>query len=119
MPELQAVFTELSAILRPHARKLVVKTDSATELYVDTRHLMKNKKPLFFGAVQARKSSVSFHLMPIYMEPALLDAVSPELKARMQGKSCFTFTAIDKQLFRELAGLVKAGYASYKAQGYV
>jgi hypothetical protein len=50
--------------------------------------------------------------------PCLLDSVSSDLKRRMQGKSCFTFTFIDKKLFGELAGLAKAGYASYREQGY-
>lgn len=119
MPELQSVFTELSSILRSYAGKLEIKTDSQSELYVDTRHIMKNKKPLFFGAVQIKKNYVAFHLMPVYVQPALLDSVSSNLKRRMQGKSCFNFTAIDKKLFRELAGLVKSGYASYQEQGYV
>lgn len=55
---------------------------------VDTRHIQKNKKPLFFGAVQVKKSYVSYHLMPVYLEPDLLAPSSSELKARMQGKSC-------------------------------
>jgi hypothetical protein len=37
----------------------------------------------------------------------------------MQGKSCFNFAEIDKPLFKELASLTKAGFASYKAQGFV
>lgn len=118
MPELQFVFAELSLILRPYAAKLEIKTDSQTELYVDTRHIMKSRKPLFFGAVQIKKSYVTFHLMPVYVQPALLDSVSSDLKRRMHGKACFNFTAIDRKLFRELAGLAKAGYASYQEQGY-
>lgn len=119
MPDLTAVFTELKAIMAPYAKALDAKKDDACELYVDTRHIQKNKKPLFFGAVQVKKSFVSFHLMPVYLKPELLDAVSPELKARMQGKSCFNFTDVDTALFRQLAALTKAGFASYKQQGFV
>lgn len=119
MPDLQAVFAELSSILRPYAAKLETKADTQVELYVDTRHIMNNKKPLFFGAVQIKKNYITFHLMPVYVQPALLESTSPELKRCMQGKSCFNFTAVDKALFKELAGLVKAGYASYKVLGYV
>jgi hypothetical protein len=57
--------------------------------------------------------------MPVYLKPELLASVSPELKARMQGKSCFNFTPIDPQLFQELAGLTKACYISYEEQGFV
>lgn len=119
MPELQPVFDELRTILHPYAVKLEVKTDASTELYVDTRHILKTGKPLFFGAVQLKKNYVSFHLMPVYLQPTLLESVSSSLQQHMQGKSCFNFTAIDKALFKELAGLAKAGYVIYKEQGYV
>ncbi|TVP45853.1 MAG: hypothetical protein EA350_08145 [Gemmatimonadales bacterium] len=119
MSDLQPVFAALSSILRPYAATLDMKTDSPTELYVDTRHIMKSKKPLFFGAVQIRKNYVAFHFMPIYLQPALLDSVSPELLRHMQGKSCFNFTVTDEPLFGELAALVEAGYASYREEGYI
>ncbi len=119
MSDLNAVFTELRAILAPYAAKLDPKKDDPTELYIDTTHMQKNKKPLFFGAVQVKKSFVSFHLMPVYLKPELLDGMSPELKRRMQGKSCFNFAEIDKRLFKELTAITKAGFASYKEQGFV
>ena len=119
MPNLDAVFTELQAIMEPYAKVLERKKDDATELYVDTKHLQKNMKPLFFGAVQIKKSYVSYHLMPVYLKPELLDGMSSELKARMQGKSCFNFTELEKPLLKELAALTKASHASYKAQGFV
>jgi hypothetical protein len=119
MPDLSLVFAELRSIMAPFAAKLEVKQDDDTQLYVDTRHTQKNKKPLFFGAVQLKKSFVSFHFMPVYATPELLAGTSEKLMARMQGKSCFNFTAVDKELFKELAALVKAGYASYKEQGVV
>ena len=119
MSDLDAVFIELTSIMAPYARTLDAKKDDTSELYVDTRHIQKNKKPLFFGAVQVKKSFVSFHLMPVYLKPELLAGLSPELKARMQGKSCFNFTQVDKPLFKQLAALTKAGFASYKEQGLV
>lgn len=119
MPELHAVFAALRSIMAPYAATLEAKKDDATQLYLDTRFLQKNKTPLFFGAVQIKKSYVSFHLMPVYAKPELLDGISPALKKRMQGKSCFNFTEIDPPLFTELAALTKAGFASYKAQGFV
>ena len=119
MPDLNLVFTELKSILEPFAAQLDTKKDDAAELYVDTRHIQKNRKPLFFGAVQLKKSYVSFHLMPVYTHPELLDGLSPALKKRMQGKSCFNFTEVDPPLFKELASLTQAGCASYEALGYV
>lgn len=119
MASLDTVFAGLRAIMAPYAARLDAKKNDETELYVDTRHIQKNKKPLFFGAVQLKKAYVSYHLMPVYVKPELLSGLSPDLKARMQGKSCFNFTSLDAQLLTELAALTKAGYASYKEQGYV
>lgn len=119
MSRLDAVFAELKSVMQPYALKLDTKIDDAVELYVDTRHIQKNKKPLFFGAVQVKKSYVSFHLMPVYSKPELLKKLSPGLKARMQGKSCFNFAEIDHLLFKELGALTEAGFQSYKEQGFV
>jgi hypothetical protein len=119
MPDFTAVFAELRKILAPYAAQLDAKKDDETELYLDTRHIQKNKKPLFFGAVQIKKSYVSFHLMPVYVKPELLASASAELKARMQGKSCFNFSALEPALITELSALTKASYASFKEQGFV
>jgi len=119
MPDLNAVFTELRSIMAPYAAKLSPTKDDPAELYVDTKFIQKNKKPLFFGAVQIKKSFVSFHLMPVYIKPELLDGLSPGLKSHMQGKSCFNFSEVDGPLFKELSSLTKTGFASYKEQGFV
>ncbi len=37
----------------------------------------------------------------------------------MQGKSCFNFSDVDEPLFKELAALTQAGYASYEEQGFI
>ncbi|MBA3573260.1 MAG: hypothetical protein H0W34_15095 [Pyrinomonadaceae bacterium] len=57
--------------------------------------------------------------MPVYAFPELLEGISPELKKRMQGKSCFNFTAVEPKLFKELAKLTKAGFARFKAEKFV
>ena len=59
------------------------------------------------------KAYVSFYLMSIYACPDLLQSMSPELKQRMQGKSCFNFKEVDEKLFKELAQLTKAGAAKF------
>ena len=119
MSELAAVYAELRQIMAPYAAQLVATRDDAKELYVDTRHLQKNKKPLFFGAVQVKKSFVAYHLMPVYLQPELLATASPELKARMQGKSCFNFKVAEPALFQQLSALTAQAFASYQAQGFV
>lgn len=73
-------------------------------------------REVWFGAVGPRKSYVSYHLMPVYMFPDLLKSASPELKKRMQGKSCFNFKEVDEKLFDELAKLTEQGYKRFKAE---
>ena len=65
--------------------------------------------------VQTGKTYVAYHLMGVYGNPKLLQACSPALKARMQGKSCFNFTKIDEPLFRELADLTARSLAGMKS----
>src|SRR6266480_6538996 len=107
------VFAKLRAIFKPYAKKMVVVQDTPKCYYLDTRYIMKNKKPLCFGAVRLGKNYVSFYLMTVYASPDLLKTMSPELKKRMQGKSCFNFKETDKQLFTELKTLTAAGAARF------
>jgi hypothetical protein len=111
------VLDQLRAILQPYAEHLVVKSEPGGDYYLETRHLMKNKQPLFFGSVKTQKNYVSFYLMPVYVFPDLLKEASPELKKRMQGKSCFNFKAVDPVLFSELASLTEKGFTRYQQEG--
>lgn len=116
---LDAVFSELRAIMLPHASRLRCAADSEGRLSLDTQHIQKNGKPLWFGGVEIRKSYVSYHLMPVYLNPELLESASPELRKRMQGKSCFNFKSSDPELFAQLARLTEAGIEDYERQGFV
>lgn len=118
MSQLATVFAALREIMKPYAAKLETTTDTDTELYVNTRHVQKNGKPLFFGAVLVKKNFVGYHLMPVYVEPKLLDHVSPALRMRMQGKSCFNFTKVDPRLFQELSDLTRAAFEHYQEQEF-
>jgi hypothetical protein len=119
MSELEATFAELRKAMLSVAADLPRATDAKEHLYVNTKHIQPNKKPLFFGAVQLRKKAVSYHLMPVYSHPELLARISPELKKRMQGKSCFNLSSADKTLIAELRSLTEASFQAYKKEGYV
>ena len=80
--------------MREYANQLDCTVDNDEELYLNTKHIQKNKKPIWFGAVQIKQRYVSYHLMPVYVNPELLKGISPELKKRMQGRSCFNFTTV-------------------------
>lgn len=105
MPDFDATFAALSGILRRHAVGMSLRTDQPGHLYVELSPAGANARPRFFGAVQAKKAYVSYHLMPVYEDPALLSGTSEALRRKMQGKSCFNFTAVDPALFQELDGL--------------
>jgi hypothetical protein len=107
------VFAKLKAIFQPYAKKMDIAQDSQTYYLLNTRHIMKNKQPLCFGGVRLGKAYVSFYLMSVYAFPDLLKSMSPELKRRMQGKSCFNFKEVDEKLFKELAQLTRAGAAKF------
>ncbi|HEY3040891.1 MAG TPA: hypothetical protein VGJ66_19285 [Pyrinomonadaceae bacterium] len=106
-------FEKLKAILKPYESKLVVVHDTDRNYYLDTNYVMKNKHRLFFAAVRIGKAYVSFHLMPVYASSDLLQAMSPELRRRMQGKSCFNFKTVDEKLLEELEKITKAGFKKF------
>ena len=70
-------------------------------------------QPMWFGGVQKMKNYVSFHLMPVYSHASLAATIPPDLKKRMQGKSCFNFKAVDLALFEQLEVLTRAAAAVY------
>ena len=110
-------FKELRSILSKYETHLKVTSNKTDSYNLNAGYSEKFKKGTYFGGVVINKNYVSFHLMPVYVNPKLLDDISPELKKRMQGKSCFNFQSIDKKLFRELANLTKKGSERYKVKG--
>jgi hypothetical protein len=116
--DFDGAFTALREILRPYAAHLVVKQDEPDVYYLDAPPTDRAPKGTFFGAVQVKKAYVSYHLMPVYIFPELLDGASPELRKRMQGKSCFNFKRLEPELFGELAELTRAGFGRYGSDGY-
>lgn len=113
------VFTALKRLLERHAGRLFVKVDEPGNYYLETMAFSNRGMRMFFGAVQIKKSYVSFHLMPVYGCPALREGMSPELKKRMQGKSCFNFTSVDEKLFRELGRITDAGFKKFHSAKYI
>ena len=127
--EFQSVFARLRDILKAHADGFTVGRDTANHYRLEapagpaTLRAWGGKvksRTIPIAWVQVGKAYVSYHLMGIYGNPKLLDRCSKELKARMQGKSCFNFKTVNESLFEELerlttkliAGMRKAGYIS-------
>lgn len=117
-PDYSDVFATLKAILVKHAKKLNVTADNDKEYTLLTKSpspFPQHKgKGLYFASVRAGKAYVSYHLMPLYAAPELVKTVKPELKKRMQGKSCFNFkTQPTPEQKLELARITKEGLLSY------
>lgn len=132
MPELQSVFDELHRRLAVHedaflasrnptdanapsSRKVdVPSSDSYLLLGAPTA---KYPDGQWFAGIRLGRRYVSYYLMSVYAEPAAFDDISPELRRRMQGKSCFNFSRVDQDLFDELTDLTARGRDLYAAAG--
>jgi hypothetical protein len=114
--EFAAVQSRLKAIMEPYeGGSLKAKANKpGNYVLVGPATESSRGREVSFGSVQIRKNYVSYHLMPVYVFPDLLDRISPELRKRMQGKSCFNFKRLDEKLFRELARLTDKGYKRFK-----
>jgi len=110
----QKIFDALKPVFEEYAGRLAIQVDKPSEYYLETKTAIRKGHRLQFGGVKIGKAYVSFHLMPIYMNPKLQSTISPELKKRMQGKSCFNFTTLDPSHVAELKKLTKAGFDEFK-----
>ena len=113
----QEVFDVLKPVFEEYSGRLAIQVDRPGEYYLETKTAIRKGQRLQFGGVKIGKAYVSFHLMPIYMNPKLQASISPELKKRMQGKSCFNFTSVEPGHIAELKKLTKAGFEEFKTWG--
>jgi hypothetical protein len=110
-----ATFAALRAILEPHAKRLTVTVDEPGHFELASPTMTDRAgRPLFCAAVQINKNYVSYHLMPVYVNTALRNSLSPALRKRMQGKACFNFTTVEPGQLKELAAVTKKGIARFK-----
>ena len=112
----QEIFESLKAIFVPYTDRLAVQVDKPDQYYLETKTPIRKGHAFQFGGVKIGKAYVSFHLMPI-MTAKLQAAISPELKKRMQGKSCFNFTHVEPDQIHELKKLTKAGFEEFQTWG--
>jgi hypothetical protein len=114
----EEVFATLKQVFRPHLRRLDVQADTGDEYTLVGRVPSPFKQhkgnPMFFASVRIGKAYVSFHLLPLYMNPTLTATISPALKKRMQGKACFNFKSMpDAALLADLKRLTQDGFKSF------
>ncbi len=118
MPDLAPVTERLRDLWRGRAAGLAITKDGPDGFTVEIPGY--EGEPLgYVGGVRQGKRYVSLYYMGVYAEPALVEAMTPALRARMQGKACFNFTTLDEglisQLDRLIAGTIDAHVASIPA----
>lgn len=104
---LQPVHERLKAIFAPYRDRLTVSGDAPDGMMLELPGF-EGQTWGFVGGTRLNKHYVSFYLMGVYGDAGLAATISPELRRRMQGKSCFNFNKIDEPLFRELEALTAA-----------
>jgi len=113
-PNLAAVHERLRAILAPYRGRLRVANDGPGGMTLELPEYA--GQPWGFAAgTRLGKRYVSYYLMGVYGDDGRAAAISPELRKRMQGKSCFNFTRIDEPLLQELEALTATSIARQPA----
>jgi hypothetical protein len=126
--DLGALFARLRSILQQHAGQFCVGDDTATCYCLEANpgpatlrawkgNVKRSTIPVAW--IQLGKTYVSFHLMALYGCKQLLDGMSKELRARMQGKTCFNFRTDNERLFRELESLTAEGLSAFRQAGFI
>ena len=108
--EFGLLFERFKTMLAPYARACTSRaTDRRCTASTWLPRASATRRPGSPGT-RLGKRYVSYYLMPVYVQPSLLDDISPELRRRMQGKSCFNFAKVDEPLLAELEALTKKSY---------
>ncbi len=106
--EFPQIFASLRAIMLAAAPGMVVTEDTPTGLTLKTNWLeARTGQPAWFGWIAVKKSYVAYHVMPLYILPALNDAIPDSLAKRRQGKTCFNFKKADAALFDDIRRLTE------------
>ncbi len=109
--DLEAIEARLWSILEPYRGRLV----PGSVYGLATLQRPGAKAHDFFAGVRVAPRHVAFHLMPIYADPGLLDAVSPDLRRHLKGKTTFNFSVVDEVLFTELGALAARCFEASEA----
>ena len=100
MPDFRAVEARLREIFAPYRDQQTVSKEGPDGIYLELPGYEGNPWG-YVGGTRVGKAYVSYYLMGAY-DGALRQQMSPELRKRMQGKTCFNFTRVDERLLAEL-----------------
>jgi len=120
MSEMDAtLFRSLKNLLVSVMEGMEVAVDEPCLFQVNTGQLDHKGRPVLFAMVKTGKKEVSFHLMPLYCHPELVETLSPELKKKMRGKTCFHFRKLNKELSDDLEKLVQHSLHILRQKGEI
>jgi hypothetical protein len=123
-----SVFRWLRGIAAGRSTQAVVAEDSSGTYILASEvgpAMIKRKGPKAAGTtmqvtyVKIGKAYVSYHLVGIYMNPALNKKISAKLAGRMQGKACFNFSHVDQELSAELGALTEESIVALRKAGFI
>jgi hypothetical protein len=111
--DFQRVHDRLREIIVKNRGDLALTKDEPMSVVLEVPGL-EGKPWGYVAGTRLGKSYVSFYLMPVYASPELMESLSPALRGRMQGKSCFNFTRVDEELFGELETLAASSIPGFR-----
>jgi|SRR5215212_6407482 len=124
-PEFESIFARLREILQKHKGRFSVTDEPGNYCLAGNpgpamaARKGKTAREMPVAWANISRAYVSYHLMGIYMNPKLQKSISKELKARMQGKSCFNFKCPDETLFAELNQLTGKSIEDLRKAGFI
>jgi hypothetical protein len=122
------VFEALRDVLRAHADGLEITADTSQRFCLEGEPGPATlaawggavrRKMIPVAWVERRASDVGYHLIGLNGNAALLAALSPALRARMHGKTCFNFRQPEPALLAELGDVTSASIAGLLRAGFL
>ena len=126
--DFDATFEALREVLRAHAAGLTVAADTPERFRLEATPGPatiaawggRARRPALPVAwVERGRAYVGFHLMGLDGHPTLAAGLSPALRARRQGKTCFNFRHPAEAPLAELAEVTAASIAGLRRAGFV
>ena len=120
---LEEIQDKLRAILSKYCPPLAAKVDtprryllySIIDLVIDGR----KRSEVYFAGTVIQKSFVGFYFMPVYGNPELIEALSPELRKCIKGKACLNIKKADQNLLKEIEKMTRDGFKIYKRNKWI
>ena len=112
--DFDSVDRRLREILEPLRSRLVATKDGPGGLSLEIPGL-EGKPWGYVAGIRRGKRYVSYYLMSAYADPKVMASMTPQLRRRMQGKSCFNFTHVDEPLFAELGRITETTFEPHVA----